>query len=65
MNAQTMYNHAPRQSNTQGVLQWKKPSLGRYKSNVDASFSHALGRVGIGMCIQDEHGRFVMAKTKW
>jgi hypothetical protein len=33
--------------------------------NVDASFSHALNRVGIDMCIRDEEGRFVMAKTKW
>jgi hypothetical protein len=32
-------------------------------TNVDASFSHVLNRVGIDMCIQDEEGRFVLAKT--
>ncbi|KAK2423742.1 hypothetical protein QL285_034175 [Trifolium repens] len=42
-----------------------KPSQGRYKCNVDASFSSRLNRVGIGMCIRDDQGRFVIAKTVW
>jgi len=60
-----MHNHAPRQANIHGVLQWQKPSSIRYKCNVYAPFSHALSKVGIGMCIRDEKGRFVLAKTEW
>ncbi|KEH29633.1 hypothetical protein MTR_4g046657 [Medicago truncatula] len=49
-----------------GVLHWQKPSLGRYNCNVDdASFSHALNRVGLGMYIRDEEGRLVLANTEW
>ncbi|PNY01281.1 cytochrome p450 [Trifolium pratense] len=44
---------------------WIKPSIGRYKCNVDASFSYLHNKVGIGMCIRDDQGRFVKAKTEW
>ncbi|CAJ2647435.1 unnamed protein product [Trifolium pratense] len=44
---------------------WVKPSHGRYKCNVDASFSLTHNKVGIGMCIRDDHGRFVAARTQW
>jgi len=64
-NAQTICNNASRQSNIQGVPHWRKPSPNRYKCNVDVSFSHALNRVGLGTCIRDEEGRFVLAKTEW
>jgi len=37
----------------------------RYKCNVDAFFSDALNKVGFGMCIHDEDGRFMLAKTEW
>lgn len=47
------------------MLHWQKPSLGRYNCNVDASFSHVLNRVGLGMYIRDEEGRLVLAKTEW
>jgi hypothetical protein len=30
---------------------WKKPASGRYKCNIDASFSSQRNRVGLGMCI--------------
>ena len=42
-----------------------KPSPDRFKCNVDASFSQARDRVGIGVCIQDDEGRSVLAKTEW
>lgn len=32
---------------------------------MDASFSNALNKVGIVMCIRDDHGRFVLARTNW
>ena len=43
-------------------VKWVKPSLGRFKCNVDASFSKVSNMVGIGMCIRDENGAFVPAK---
>jgi hypothetical protein len=35
-------------------LSWRKPLEGRYKCNIDASFSKRLNRVGIGVCIRDD-----------
>lgn len=43
---------------------WKKPDRGRYKCNVDAAFSTVTNRVGIGICIRDDQGSFVLAKKK-
>ncbi|XP_024626730.1 uncharacterized protein [Medicago truncatula] len=46
------------------VIEWTKPTYGRYKCNIDASFSDSLNMVGIGICIRDDQaGEFVMAKT--
>ena len=45
------------------VIEWTKPAYCRYKCNIDASFSDSLNVVGIGICICDDHGEFVMAKT--
>jgi hypothetical protein len=44
---------------------WQKPLEGRFKCNIDASFSRRLNRIGIGMCIRDDSGTFVLAKTEW
>jgi len=44
---------------------WKKPAPGRYKCNIDASFSTSLNRVGLGMCLKDDDGTFVLARTDW
>ncbi|CAJ2645584.1 unnamed protein product [Trifolium pratense] len=52
-----------RQHNT--AICWSKPPTGRYKCNIDASFSKQQNKVGIGMCIRDDQGRFVLAKTEW
>lgn len=59
-----MRKPAPRQFNSQGEMNWQNPSLGRYKCNVDVSFSHALNIVGFVMCIRDEEGHFVLAKIE-
>jgi hypothetical protein len=45
--------------------EWRKPISGRYKCNIDESFSPAANKVGISMCIRDGQGRFVCARTKW
>ncbi|MCI35943.1 cytochrome P450, partial [Trifolium medium] len=37
---------------------------GSGKCNIDASFPSNSDRVGIGMCIRDEHGAFILAKTE-
>jgi hypothetical protein len=44
---------------------WKKPAPGRYKCNIDASFSTSLNRVDLGMCLRDDDGAFVLARTEW
>jgi len=49
----------------QGQFRWQKPSRGRFKCNVDASFSAHLNVVGYGMCIRDKVGNFVKARTMW
>ncbi|AES70846.1 hypothetical protein MTR_3g064060 [Medicago truncatula] len=46
------------------TVDWHKPTGGHYKCNVDDSFSHALSKVGIGICIREDDGRFVLAKTE-
>ncbi|PNX79569.1 cytochrome p450 [Trifolium pratense] len=44
-------------------MRWERPSMGRYKCNIDVLFSSARNRVGIAMCIRDCEGCFVLAKT--
>ncbi|CAJ2647596.1 unnamed protein product [Trifolium pratense] len=44
---------------------WSKPRIGRYKCNIDASFSMPHNKVGVGMCIRDDKGQFVAARTEW
>lgn len=47
------------------VIRWQKPRRGRMKCNVDASFSASRNQFGIEMCIRDDEGQFVLAKTMW
>jgi len=47
------------------MIQWEKPSTGQYKCNIDASFSSSMNQVGIGMCICNDAGEFVLAKIAW
>ncbi|CAJ2637916.1 unnamed protein product [Trifolium pratense] len=49
----------------QAPIRWRKPATGRYKCNIDASFSSHSNRVGIGICIRDDEGRSVLAKSMW
>jgi len=48
-----------------GTTNWIKPNRGRYKCNIDATFSNQHNRVGIGMCIRDDQGDFVLACIEW
>ena len=45
------------------VPQWFPPSKGRFKCNNDTSFSEQFQRTGIGMCLRDDSGTFVLAKV--
>ncbi|GAU37566.1 hypothetical protein TSUD_153990 [Trifolium subterraneum] len=53
-------------SKTQEPLarKWRKPMAGRVKCNIDASFPANSDIVGIGICIRDEQGAFILAKTE-
>jgi len=42
---------------------WQRPSHGRFKCNVDAGFSMVMNRTGIGICVRDDDGAYVLAKT--
>jgi len=44
---------------------WKKPTPDRYKCNIDASFSTSLNKAGLSMCLRDDDGAFVLARTEW
>jgi hypothetical protein len=44
-------------------FEWQRPNPGRFKCNVDASFSPSANKVGVGMCIRDSAGGFVQART--
>jgi hypothetical protein len=63
--AQHIRSHVSNQQPAPQQMHWLKPSPGRYKCNIDASFSSISNKVGIGMCIRDAHGSFVAARTKW
>lgn len=52
-NAQEVKQQGCMRINPSHVATCTKPSPGRYKCNVDASFSETLDIVGIGMCITD------------
>jgi len=47
------------------ATRWTKPALGRFKCNVDATFSNSLNRVGLGACIRDADGNFVAGRTSF
>jgi len=41
---------------------WQRPALDRLKCNIDASFSQSLNHIGIGICVRDGEGAFVLVK---
>jgi ribonuclease HI len=42
---------------------WQPPTSGRYKCNIDVAFSSHHNRTGIGICVRDSEGSFVLAKN--
>lgn len=55
MGASSSYQH--------NIIFWQPPTSGRYKCNIDAAFSSHHNHTGIGICIRDSEGSFVLAKT--
>jgi len=56
-------NGVPPVSALHTANRWQRPLLGRYRCNIDAAFSNSLNRTGIGICIRDQDGSFVLVKT--
>ncbi|MCH92813.1 60S ribosomal protein L23 [Trifolium medium] len=46
-------------------IQWQPPMIGEVKCNVGAAFFNEQHKLGIGMCIRNDRGMFVRARTKW
>jgi ribonuclease HI len=48
------------------IIYWgqKLYFLSNWKFNVDASFSRSRNKVGISVCIRDDQGQFILAKTE-
>jgi ribonuclease HI len=42
-----------------------KPARGKVKCNVDATIFKDEGCYGVNMCLRDENGHFIAAKTTW
>ncbi|PNX60291.1 cytochrome p450, partial [Trifolium pratense] len=47
------------------AVNWKSPTPGRFKCNIDASFESYLNGVGIRICIRDKLGQYVLSRTEW
>jgi len=46
------------------ISKWSKPSVGRFKCNIDASFYASLNKVGFGACIRDANGNHVISRIE-
>nr|KYP36545.1 hypothetical protein KK1_042329 [Cajanus cajan] len=46
-------------------LQWKKPHVGTFTCNIDAALFQDSSYFGYSMCIRNDHGQFLTAKTGW
>lgn len=46
-------------------LQWQPPLLGFVKCNADAAFFSSGDKCGFGMCLRDNLGVFMLAKSHW
>ncbi|GAU38731.1 hypothetical protein TSUD_208420 [Trifolium subterraneum] len=64
-NAREVRDRYNNQQHSPQRFEWTRPDAGTWKCNVDASFSRSRNKVGIGVCIRDDQGQFVLAKTEW
>ncbi|KHN38789.1 hypothetical protein glysoja_047929, partial [Glycine soja] len=56
-------NFLPNSADPAGNIAWSPPPLGSLKCNVDASIFKEEPSFGIGMCLHDDNGTFVKART--
>jgi ribonuclease HI len=49
---------------TQASYSWSKPSIGKFKCNVDTTCYIEDNSFCIGACVRDEHGKFLQAYTR-
>jgi len=59
----TAYAAAVPAGSASAQVRWQPPASGRLKCNIDAAFSAHRNHNGIGICLRDEEGVFVLAKT--
>lgn len=45
------------------TTRWQKPQQGRLKCNIDATFNSTSNRIGVDICVRDDEGAYVLAKT--
>jgi len=57
------HQQATTSTSQQHRITWQPPVAGRYKCNLDAAFSSQVNKIGIGICVCDAEGTFVLAKT--
>jgi len=57
------HQQATTSTSHQHRIKWQPPVAERYKCNIDATFSSQVIRTGIGICVRDAEGTFVLAKT--
>jgi len=57
------HQQATTSTSQQHRIKWQPPVAGRYKYNIDAAFSSHVNQTGIGICLRDAEGTFVLAKT--
>jgi ribonuclease HI len=60
--------HHDSNTTTQSInkyTRWQPPVTGTVKCNIDAALFNDQHKFGVGMCIRNNQGRFVKAKTMW
>ena len=62
-NAQESRNRVSVQQHRIDDTVWRKADEGHFKCNVDTVFFKESNRVGVGICVRDDHGRLVKART--
>jgi len=62
--ARSIRENSPNHNQLDRNAKWVKTRACHFKCNIDASISESSNMVGIGMCIRDEYGTFVLAKTE-